>query len=117
MLADPQVVTINAVAKSLPRVGFGDRKGVFENLTTGHTFTVSHVNGKRNRNSVRLDITKTAADPLLDGVSRQYSMSCLLILDKPVVGFSQTEIEQNAQGLIDWLDTPANLTKVCGGES
>lgn len=117
MLSDSQTVTINAVAKVLPRVAFGDRKGVFENPTTGHTFTVSHQNGARGRSTVRLDITKTAADPLLDGVSRQYSMSGYLVLDKPIVGFTQTEVEQNLQGLIDWLDTPANLTKVCGGES
>lgn len=117
MFTEPQSVTVSGAAKSLPRVAFGDRKGVFENTTTGHRLSISHVNGKRGRSTVRLDITKTAADPLLDGVSRQYSMSCLLILDRPLVGFSQTEVEQNAQGFIDWLDTAANLTKVAGGES
>lgn len=118
MFADPQSVTINAVAKTLPRVSTVDRTSTYEDAANGLVLKVSHVNGKsRTRRTVRLDVTKTAADPLLDGVSRQYSMSAYLVIDIPVVGFSTTEVSQNSQGLIDYLDTAANLTKIVAGES
>lgn len=117
MFTEPQSVTVSGAAKSLPRVAFGDRKGVFENTTTGHRLSVSHIKGKRGRSTVRLDITKTAADPLLDGVSRQYSMSAYLVVDTPLVGFSAVEVEANADALADWLAVAGNLTKVVNGES
>lgn len=117
MFTEPQNVTVNAVAKSLPRVSTGDRSGIFENVAEGYTLRITHNLGKRNRRTVRLDITKTAADPLLDGVSRPYSMSAYLTVDHPLVGFSAAETEDNVQGLIDWLATAGNLTKIVGGES
>lgn len=116
MFSEPQTVTVNAVPVELDRISF-DPEGVFNNSTTGHKLRVYHTSGKRNRDNIRLDIIKTAADPLLDGVSRQYSMSVYLIIDKPVVGFSSTEVEQNAQALVDWADIAGNLTKVVNGES
>lgn len=116
MFTEPQTVTVNAVADDLRRIAFSP-KGTFHNATTGRTLSISQNNGKRNRRTVRLDITKTAADPLLDGVSRPYSMSAYLVIDHPLVGFSVTETEHNAQALVDWLDTAGNLTKVIGGES
>lgn len=116
MFSEPQTVTINAVAKTLPRVSFGDRKGVFED-TLGNRLTVSHSTGKRNRHIVRLDVTKTAVDPLLDGVSKEYSMSAQLIIDVPPVGFTADEQSKNANALVDWADVAGTLLKVTGGES
>jgi len=117
MFTEPQSVLVSGASKSMNRVAFGDRKGVFDNPTTGHQLTVSHTSGKRNRRTVRLDITKTAADPLLDGVSKQYSMSAYLVIDHPLVGFTAAETEANAKAIVDWLAVAGNLTKVVGGES
>lgn len=119
MFSEPQTVTVNAVAKNLPRVSFGDRSGTFlvDDAGTVYQLRISHAIGKRNRRTVRLDTTKTAADPLLDGVSRQYSMSAYLVIDHPLVGFNATETEQITQALVDWLDAAGTLTKVVGGES
>ncbi len=117
MFSEPQSVTVNAVADSLPRVSFGDRSGEFHNSSTGRKLRISHIVGKRNRRTVRLDITKTAADPLLDGVSRQYSMSAYLVIDHPPVGFTDIEAKDNTKALVDWLAVSGNLAKVIGGES
>lgn len=118
MLAEPLTFIVNAVSKSLVRVDFSNRKGVFESRADGLKVTVSHTSGKnRNHRTVRLDSTKTAADPLLDGVSRQYSMSSYFVIDSPTVGFTDTEVGQHAQAVIDWCDIPANLAKVIAGES
>lgn len=116
MFSEPQTVTIATVAKPLPRVSFGDYKGIFED-SQGRRLTIGHTFGRRNRHTVRLDITKTAADPLLDGVSKQYSMSTLVIIDIPPVGFSVTEQADNAKALADFVANATNLSKVVGGES
>lgn len=116
MFSEPQTVTINAVPKTLVRVSFGDRKGIFEDVL-GNRLTVTHSQGRRNRHIVRLDTTKTAVDPLLDGVSREYSMSAQLIIDVPPVGFTADEQSKNAKALIDWAAAAGVLLKVTSGES
>jgi hypothetical protein len=117
MFVEPQSITISGAAKSLPRVRVGDRNGLFESATAGLRLRVSHLIGKRIRRTVRIDFTKTAADPLLDGVSRQYSSSAYLVIDHPPVGFNSAELEANAKSLVDWLAATGNLTKVVNGES
>lgn len=117
MLSEPQTITVNGAAATLPRVTFGDRNGLFESVSTGHRLRVSHLLGRRNRRTVRLDFTKTAADPLLDGVSREYSMSAYIVLDHPPVGFTPVEVENNVKALTGWLAGAGNLTKVVNGES
>jgi hypothetical protein len=117
MFAEPQSVTVSGSAKSLPRVQFGDRNGTFESVAAGLVLKLSHLIGKRNRRTVRLDSTKTSADPFQTDVNRQYSMSAYLVIDHPPVGFTAAETEANAKALIDWLAVAGNLTKVVGGES
>lgn len=117
MFTDPQSLTVNAVAKSLPRVSVGPYSGVYENSAEGLKLSVTHVFGKRDRRTVRLDSKDIAADPYLDGTNRPVSMSAYLVIDAPPVGYTTTEISYIVQALVDWLDTPANLTKVLGSES
>jgi hypothetical protein len=117
MFADPQSVTVDGVAKSLPRVGVGPSSSVYSTADGNLRYTISHQNGRRNRRTVRLDFRKIAADPLLDGVSREYSMSVYLVIDHPTIGFNNTEVEANAKALVDELAEAGVLTKVLGGES
>lgn len=118
MFAEPLTIVVNAVSKSLQRVAFGNRAGEFESRADGLKFKVSHTSGKsRNHRTVRLDTTKTGADPFMTDVNRQYSMSVYLVIDSPTVGFNDTEVGQQAQALVDWIDIPANLAKVVAGES
>lgn len=118
MFSEPQNLTVNAATVALPRVSFGDRTGTFEKLSAGLRLRFAHVLGKaRTRRTVRLDFEKTAADPLLDGVSKPYSMTASLLIDHPIVGYSTVETEANAKVLVDWLAAPGNLSKVINGES
>ena len=117
MFADPQTVTVNAVAKTLPRVSVGSRQATYESSADGLSLLLTHVKGKRNRHTVRLDISKTAADPLLDGVSRVYSMSAYLVVDAPELGFSLAEQKLNVKALLDFLAASTNTEKVLAGES
>lgn len=117
MFSEPQTVTVNAVANNLNRVSFGDRAGAFQLPDSSITLKVSHDLRNRSRRTARLDFTKTAADPLLDGVSRPYSMSVYVVVDHPKVGFTNTEVENNLKALTDWLSTAGVATKLVGGES
>lgn len=117
MFAEPITVLVNAVSKSLSRVSVGDRKALYESPADGLTLSITHVVGKRNRHTIRLDSKKTAADPLLDGVSRAYSMSTYLVVDAPEIGFTLTEQKQIVKALTDWLGTSTNTDKVLAGES
>lgn len=117
MFADPQSVTISGSATSLPRTGVAPSGATYTSSDGNTKLTVSHQNGKRNRRTVRLDIRKIAADPLLDGVSREYSMSAYLVIDHPTVGFTGTEVVANVKALTDYLGTAGLVAKIFGGES
>jgi hypothetical protein len=117
--ADPQTVTVNAVAQTLPRVGQGPTSGSFAVNDGSYKLSVSHNYGKRTRRTVRLDARKVAADPLLSGVNNQYSMSAYLVVDHPQVGYSVTEAKQIVDALVAYLSdsTGARVTQLLGGES
>lgn len=117
MYTEPQSVTVATVATPLPRVAMGDHTGSFEDTGKGLKLSIQHQLGARTRRTARIDFTKTAADPLLDGVSRQYTMSAYVVLNHPVVGFNAAEVEANAKALTDWLSVAGNLTKLANGES
>lgn len=117
MLSDPQSVTVSGSAKALPRVSVGANQATYKSADGSLTYTIAHSYGKRNRRTVRLDFRKTAADPLLDGVSRAYSMSAYVVIDHPDIGYSNAEIESNTKALVDALGAAGVLTKVIGGES
>jgi len=119
MFSDPQSVTINAVANSLPRTSSGSNSGVFTKDDGLVRMSISHTLGKRNRRLVRLDHAKIAADPLLAGVNVKASMAVYLVIDTPETGYSITEIKQVTDGFAAFLtaSSGANVTKVLGGES
>jgi hypothetical protein len=117
MYTDPQTVTVNTVAKSLARTESGDHHGAFESTADGLVLSVSHALARRNRSTVRLDVSKTSADPLVPSTNRPYSMSCYLVVDVPPQGFSTAEITNNAKALIDWLAIAGNQTKLVNHES
>lgn len=118
MFTDPQTLTINAVANTLPRTPTGANAGQFTKDDGNVKLTVSHQLGKRNRRNVRVDFRKVAADPLSTGFNKEYSMSAYLLIDTPVVGFTIVEQKQIVDALTAWLtaSTGANVTKVLGGE-
>lgn len=115
MLADPQSVTVNAVAQSLPAVKREDLSSTYRKDDGTYTLIISHQEGKRNRRVVRFENRMISTDPLTDA-NAEFSMSAYLVVDVPPVGYSLTEQEDIVQGLVDWL-TSANIVKVLGGQS
>lgn len=116
LFAEPQTVTINAVAQTLPRIQ-SSPSGVFRKDDGSVKLSVSHNLGKRNRSTVRLDFTKIAADPLT-AENTEFSMSTYVVVDTPIRGFTVVEQKQIVDALTAWLtaSTGANVTKLMGHE-
>lgn len=119
MFTDPQSVTINSVANSLPRTTAGVNQGVFTKDDGNVKMSLSHTYAKRTRRMARLDFSKIAADPLISAQNIKYSMSAYLVVDTPITGFTVAEAKQIVDALTAWLtaSTGANVTKLLGGES
>lgn len=119
MLADPQSVTINSVAQSLPAVARGSNNSIYQKDDGTVKLSVSHQYGKRTRRTVRLDFSKISADPLVPAQNQKVSMSTYLVIDQPITGMTITELKQVVDALTAYLtaSTGAKVTSVLGGES
>lgn len=117
--ADPQTVTINAIAKTLPRISSGPNTGAFQKDDAEVKLSVAHTYNKRVRRTIRLDHKKIAADPLMPSTNTQFSMSCYIVVDAPVVGYTVVEQKQIIDGLTAYLtaSSGARVTQLLGGEN
>jgi len=118
-LSDPQSITINAVANTLPRVSVGPNNSVYQKDTGDVKLSVSSTYGKRTRRAARIDFRKTAADPLFPAQNAPYSLSMTLVADVPTTGYTIAEQKQILDALTGWFtaSSGANATKFLGGES
>lgn len=117
--ADPQSVTINAVANSLPRTSSGVNSGAFKKDDGNVTLEVSHQYGKsRTRRTIRLTHRKIAAD-VYTADNVLYSMSTYIVVDTPTAGYTLAEAKQVVDGLAAYLTTGtgARVTQLLGGEN
>lgn len=117
MLINSPVITVSGTAHTLERTSMGDGRGAFKKAAAGLKLSVSNSYGKRNSVVARLDLDKIVPDPLLTGVSKPISGSAYLVINTPSVGFTPTEIEGLAKGLVDYLAAAGILTKIINGEA
>lgn len=118
--ADPQTVTINAVAQTLPRISSGVNAGAFQKDDATVKLSVSHNIGKgRTRRMLRLDHSKIAADPLMAGINVRASGSVYIVCDFPQTGYTIAEAKQIVDGLTAYLtaSSGARATQLLGGEN
>jgi hypothetical protein len=115
MLADPQSVTVNGSAVSLPRTANGNTTNVYT-ASDGNTSmtTKQNTTASRFRREVRLSNRKVATDPI-SAVNKEIGLSVYLVIDEPRTGFSDAEIGYYIDALKAWL-TSTNYGKVLGGE-
>ena len=117
MYADPQALTVNAVAKSLPRVGSTTptKVGEFQTADGEFNFRISqYATANRFRREVRFTQKKIAADPI-SAVNKEVSSSVVITVDEPRWGFSDVELGYLTSALIAWF-TAGNRDKLLGGE-
>lgn len=117
--ADPQSVTINAIANTLPRVSSGTNGGTFQKDDGTVKMIVSHQYGRRTRRTIRIDHKKTSSDPLVPANNIVSSMSTFLVVDVPLVGYTTAEVKQIVDGLVAYLtaSSGAKVTQLLGGEN
>lgn len=117
--ADPQSVTINSVAQSLPRVSQGVNEGQFMKDDGNVVLKIRHSYGRRNRRNVWLQQKKIAADPLTAGINVEATASVSLTVDSPRVGFTNAEVKYLVDALTAYLtaSSGAKVTQLLGGES
>jgi hypothetical protein len=117
--ADPQSITINSIANSLPRIASGVNSGVFQKDDGNVRLSVSHSYGNRTRRTMRVDHRKIAADPLISAQNIQYSMSVYVVTDLPVTGYTVSEAQEVIDGFTAYLtaSSGAKVTQWLGGEN
>lgn len=92
MLNDPQSIKYGTnAAISLPRVPAPAGQGAFASPDNTSRITITHLNGKRSRTSIRLRHAKTAPDPLT-AINTEFSLSVTLSLDTPLRGYTEAEM-------------------------
>lgn len=117
MYADPQSVTVNSVAQSLPNVGRSLDTGKYATPLKDYVLTIGHSAGRRNQHRVRLDYSKIIVDPYASTRNVNVSMSVYTIIDVPTVGFTALEMGYPVTALADWLKASTNTARLIGGES
>lgn len=115
MFADPQTVTINAVATSLPRTSIKDGSAEYTSADGNTKLTIKqNASTARFRREVRLTVKKVATDPI-SALNKEVSTSVYIVIDEPRWGFSDTELDYYKDALLGWA-IDANTNKVLGGE-
>jgi hypothetical protein len=116
MFADPQVVTVNAVAKSMARISNNGTSAIYQNTDKTFKLTISHQEAKtRSRSMVRIDQRAVVTNPL-DSTMDYDTLSFYCVFDYPEYGFTLAQIQQLAAGLTTWLDS-TSIGKLVGKES
>lgn len=116
--SDPQSITINAIAKSLPRVSSGVNSGAFQKDDQEVKLSVSHAYNKRTRRVIRVDHKKIAPDPFTSD-NTEYTANVYLVVDQPVNGYTVAELKQLVDGFTAYLtaSSGARVTQLLGGEN
>lgn len=116
MFADPQSVTVNTVAKSMPKIKQGATDATYRTADETFQLRISHQTTKsRTRRMVRLDQTVIAADPL-SAVNTSQSAGVYLVIDEPKFGFDDATLDYMVDALVGWL-TAGNIAKLLGSET
>jgi hypothetical protein len=119
--SDPQTITINAVANSLPRVGSGVGVGTFakDDQTVVLGIAQRRTPKGRMQARARLDHKKIAPDPFNGALNASYGLSVTIAVDHEMSGYTLAEKKQVVDGLLTFLtaSSGANILRLLGGES
>jgi len=113
---DPLSITYNAVATNHPRISTGTLSSKYATADGKYTVSISHSEtAQRERHLARIDEQVVAVDPI-STANFFAKLSVYLVIDNPLSGYTDTEIDYVVQALKGFLTT-ANVLKVLGKES
>lgn len=119
MFADPLVITVNAIAKSLTRTGYpAPDSTAYSTADRAYRFTVAHSYGRRTRRMAKLVHDTLTANPLVSGSFVNSTVSIHTVVDAPP-GYDVTLLKQDVDGYFAMMtaSSGANIAKLLGGES
>lgn len=118
-LSDPQTVTIDGTAFTLPRMPFVE-KGRSNFLSSDGTvdLVILQSEGKRRRSAIRIERTVQATDPLT-AIKTDETATVYVMVDRPLLGFPNADLKKMVDALMAYTaaSSGANLLKVLAGES
>jgi len=116
-LSDPLVLTVNGVAKSMPRVSTQGLKSTYQNSDESFSELVSHEPSGNNRTRTLVSATqrKIVTDPLTAANDFDFAR-IQIIFDRPQYGFTEAEIQQLAAALFAQVDATF-IAKLLGKQS
>lgn len=105
MFTDPQVITVNAVAKSMARISSTGLSSEYLKDDESYRLKISHQkSGKRIRSMARVEQREIVPDPLT-AVNDYETLAVYVVVDRPEVGFTATQVDQLVTGFKTWLTT------------
>lgn len=114
MLTSPQVVTLSGTATDHHKVSSKETASQYVSVAGTSFLDISHqITRTRKRHLMKLTQEKVATDPLT-AVNTQVSASVHIVVDEPIVGFSDSELDAIATALKTWA-TSANILAVLTG--
>lgn len=113
--SDPQSITIGGAANSLPRTGSSASAGEFRTADQRYKLTLAHNRAKRVQHVARVEFSDIVANPLIPTQNTAVGAAVTLTANVPLNGMSTTQVEDLVKGLVAWA-TPANITRLVGGE-
>lgn len=116
---DPQSITIDAVATSLPRINVGNYGSEYRSSDGLIRLSANSAYGKRTRQVIRVDHRKIEPNLVVPAQNDEVSMSAYLVLDRPRVGYTNAQALSVYTGFNALITASAHelITKVLGGES
>jgi hypothetical protein len=132
MLSDPTTITVNAVAQAMPRVSQNGTSSLYRKTDGTFRLEVSHQMNEqkraRNTTSGVQTVKQTAIRSLVKFVKRAIvadpvsstndyeELAIQLVIIRPEVGFTATDLDQCWAGFKTWLDSTQSA-KIFGLES
>jgi len=110
--------TVNSETYDFFRIGFGESNGLYTTADGLDRLSFSHTAKARNRHTSRIDRKATVADPLTTGSNFEASMSVIMTVDMPRIGFSAADADWCVKLLSSILNegTPDYSLRLLRGE-
>lgn len=117
-LADPQSVTINAVAIPLPRILTGTSEGVFTAADGLTTIKVTPSTSSRSkRQSLLISQKKVTTDPLVATTNVMKGITITLNVQRDLDGYSDADAKKVLTGFLAWAQSAGVVDAFLAGQN
>lgn len=120
--SDPISMTVNAVAKSMPRITMASNgaPSVFKMNDDEFKTEIAHQSiksGRRERHVIKVTQRKITADPYVPATNVENTASVHIVVENPVTGFTDVELGYIVSALCTFVTNAGNQAKFLGSEA